>query len=58
MKDFGSYRIAQEEANEAYRDRLSWAKKCWMNIVNAGKFSSDRTLEDYASEIWKIEKKK
>ncbi|MGO1469762.1 MAG: glycogen/starch/alpha-glucan phosphorylase [Tissierella sp.] len=58
MKDFASYRKAQEKANEAYKNRLSWAKKCWMNIVNAGKFSSDRTIEDYANEIWKINKKK
>ena len=58
MKDFESYRDAQDKANEAYKDQLAWAKRCWMNMVNAGKFSSDRTIEDYANEIWQIEKYK
>ncbi len=58
MKDFASYRDAQAKANHAYKDSLSWAKKCWMNIVNAGKFTSDRTIEDYVKEIWHIKKKK
>lgn len=56
MKDFDSYREAQERVNGAFKDRLGWAKKCWMNISNAGKFSSDRTIEQYAKEIWGIEK--
>ena len=56
MKDFESYREAQQKVDYAFRDRLSWARKCWMNISNAGKFSSDRTLEQYAQEIWHIEK--
>lgn len=55
LKDFESYRKAQEDLDKAYKDRLGWAKKCWMNIVNAGKFSSDRTIKEYASEIWDIE---
>lgn len=58
MKDFESYREAQNRANEAYKDELAWSKMCWMNIVNAGKFSSDRTIEDYAREIWHIQKHK
>lgn len=58
MKDFESYRKAHDEANEAYKNRMSWAKKSWMNIANAGKFTSDRTVEDYAREIWDIKKKK
>ena len=56
MKDFESYRDAQEKVDLAFRDRLSWARKCWMNISNAGKFSSDRTIEQYSQEIWQIEK--
>lgn len=56
LKDFDAYRQAQELVSYAYKDKLSWAKKCWMNIANAGKFSSDRTIEDYARDIWKIEK--
>lgn len=54
LKDFESYREAQNRVDEAYKDRIGWAKKCWMNIVNAGKFSSDRTIKEYASEIWDI----
>lgn len=56
MKDFDSYREAQQRVNDAFVDRMAWAKKCWMNISNAGKFSSDRTIEQYAKEIWGIEK--
>ena len=56
MKDFESYREAQERVNEAFKNRLGWAKKCWMNIASAGKFSSDRTIEQYAKEIWGIDK--
>lgn len=56
MKDFDSYREAQEKVNQAFKDRIGWAKKCWMNLANAGKFSSDRTIEQYAKEIWDIEK--
>lgn len=58
LKDFQSYREAQDKVNEAYKDRLGWAKKCWMNISNAGKFSSDRTIIEYANEIWGINQKK
>mgnify|MGYP001057045749 FL=1 len=54
MRDFESYRQAQERVNNAYKDRLNWAKKCWINMTNAGKFSSDRTIKDYAKEIWDI----
>lgn len=58
FKDFEDYRRAQSDVNEAYIDRLGWAKKCWMNIAGAGKFSSDRTIRQYANEIWHIEAKK
>ena len=54
MKDFDSYRKAQQRVNDVYMDRMAWAKKCWINMVNAGKFSSDRTIEQYANEIWGI----
>ncbi len=56
LKDFESYRDAQQDINDAFKDRMGWAKKCWMNLSNAGKFSSDRTIEQYAEEIWNIEK--
>lgn len=54
--DFESYREAQKAVDEVYKDKLSWAKKCWMNICNAGVFSSDRTILQYADEIWKVSK--
>lgn len=56
MKDFDSYRQAQMKVDAAYRDKLSWARKCWINLSKAGKFSSDRTIQDYVNEIWKIDK--
>lgn len=58
LRDFDDYRKAQQEIDKAYRDRLDWAKKCWINLVNSGKFSSDRTILDYAREIWNIEPKR
>jgi len=56
LKDFESYREAQNQVNLAYKDRLGWAKKCLMNVANAGKFSADRTISEYAREIWKLDK--
>lgn len=56
MKDFDSYRQAQKKVNKSFRNREEWAKKCWINMCNAGKFSSDRTIDQYAKEIWEIEK--
>ncbi|MBQ5441562.1 MAG: glycogen/starch/alpha-glucan phosphorylase, partial [Firmicutes bacterium] len=41
-----------------YQDSLEWARKCWVNICNSGKFSSDRTIKEYASGIWKIKPQK
>ena len=55
LEDFESYRKAQKTINKEYRDRMGWAKKQLMNIANAGKFSSDRTIKEYADEIWHIE---
>ncbi len=56
LKDFDSYRNAQNKVDEAFRDRLGWAKKAWLNIASSGKFSSDRTIKEYASDIWGIDK--
>jgi starch phosphorylase len=55
LADFASYREAQEAVGKAYKDRLSYARKCLMNISGAGKFSSDRTIMEYADEIWDLE---
>lgn len=54
LKDFDSYVAAQKRVDTDYRDQLKWAKKCWMNIAGAGKFSSDRTILEYAKDIWNI----
>ncbi|OJF77386.1 MAG: glycogen phosphorylase [Treponema sp. CETP13] len=56
LADFDDYCRAQEEASNAYKDRMAWAKKMIMNISNSGKFSSDRTIEDYVDDIWKLQK--
>ena len=55
LKDFKSYAKAHEKINKEYRDRLEWSRKCLKNIANAGFFSSDRTILDYANDIWKID---
>lgn len=54
LEDFEEYRRTQQLINKEYRDRISWAKKQLKNIANAGKFSSDRTIKEYAEEIWNI----
>ena len=56
LGDLTSYVEAKLRLNADYKDRLAFARKCWMNICNAGKFSSDRTIKDYAENIWKINK--
>jgi starch phosphorylase len=54
--DLDSYVKAKLKLNKDYTDRFAFTKKCWMNMACAGKFSSDRTIADYAKEIWKIQK--
>ena len=56
LADFEAYCDAQERIAKAYTDENGWAKKTLINIANSGKFSSDRTIEDYVSDIWKLEK--
>lgn len=56
LKDFNAYVQAQEAANQAYKDRERWLKMSMINIARSGKFSSDRTIQQYADEIWHIEK--
>lgn len=54
LHDFHSYVDAKLAVNRDYRDELSFARKCLMNIASAGMFSSDRTIAQYAKEIWKV----
>jgi starch phosphorylase len=56
LADFDLYCKAQEKIAEAYLDKKAWARKALINIANSGKFSSDRTIEDYVRDIWKLDK--
>lgn len=56
LKDFDSYIETHELVEQAYRDKLSWLNMSVTNIAYSGKFSSDRTIQEYASEIWKLSK--
>lgn len=58
LKDFDAYVRAQEKVAELYQNKLAWQRMCLMNIANSGKFTSDRTIKQYAEEIWKLEKVK
>ena len=56
LKDFESYRQAQRRVNKAYQDERAWAKMAMLNTACAGKFSSDRTIQEYVDEIWHLDK--
>src|SRR5262249_51763531 len=52
LADLASYLEAQEKAAALYRDRTAWAGKAILNVTRVGKFSSDRTIREYARDIW------
>lgn len=54
LEDYEAYRRTQQIINREYTFRMDWARKQLKNIANAGKFSSDRTIKEYAEEIWNI----
>ena len=56
LKDFRSYTEAQKRVENAYRDEAWWAKAAMLNTASAGKFSSDRTIEEYVQDIWHLKK--
>jgi len=56
MKDFASYVKAHEVANSAYKNRTRWLAMSISNIANSGYFTSDRTIEQYNTDIWKLKK--
>ena len=58
LKDFDSYVKAQEKVEQLYKNKAGWQRMCLMNIANSGKFSSDRTIKQYAEEIWGLKKVK
>lgn len=55
LKDFHSYKEAQNKISEDFKDQKTWNQKALINIANSSKFSSDRTIKEYAKEIWDIE---
>ncbi|MCI8940601.1 MAG: glycogen/starch/alpha-glucan phosphorylase [Dorea sp.] len=56
LKDFRSYAEAQEKVEKAYADKERWAKMALLNTACCGKFSSDRTIEEYVEDIWHLDK--
>ena len=56
LKDFRSYAEAHERVEAAYRDEKGWAKKAMLNVAHSGKFTSDRTIQEYVDDIWKLDK--
>ena len=56
LKDFKAYAEAQKKVEAAYRDEQGWAKKAIMNVACSGKFTSDRTIQQYVDEIWHLDK--
>ena len=56
LKDFRAYEAAQKKVEEAYRDQDRWAKMALLQTASCGKFSSDRTIQEYVDDIWKLDK--
>ncbi|MBP5233525.1 MAG: glycogen/starch/alpha-glucan phosphorylase, partial [Planctomycetes bacterium] len=53
--DLASYMEAQAKLSETYRDQDKWARMAILNVANSGKFSSDRTIREYAEEVWHVQ---
>ena len=58
LKDFRSYEEAHKRVGEFYKDEAKWAKAAMLNTAKAGKFTSDRTIEEYVQDIWHLDKVK
>ena len=56
LKDFRSYAEAEDRIDKAYRDEQWWARTAILNTASSGKFSSDRTIEEYVRDIWHLDK--
>ena len=56
LADFRSYAEAQQRVEKAYRDEKGWARSAILNTASSGKFTSDRTIQEYATEIWHLDK--
>jgi starch phosphorylase len=57
LADFDSFKETEDKVFKAYKNKKEWARKCFLNTCNAGIFSSDRTILEYAREIWIVERK-
>lgn len=55
LADYEAFVKAQEQVDALYQNPMEWTKKCLMNIASSGKFSSDRTIAEYAKDIWGVE---
>jgi starch phosphorylase len=54
LADYASYIACQSEVEAAYKNQAQWVTKAVLNVANMGKFSSDRTIAQYAKEIWNV----
>jgi starch phosphorylase len=55
LADLGSYTTAQSQVSALYADRGAWGRKAILNVGCSGKFSSDRTIGEYAADVWRVE---
>ena len=58
LKDFRAYAEAQKKVEEAYRNEAGWARSAILNVAKSGKFTSDRTIEEYVRDIWHLDRVK
>ncbi len=56
LKDFRSYEAAQQRVDAAYRDPEAWSRSALLNVAHCGRFSSDRTVQEYVDDIWKLDR--
>jgi len=56
LADFDAYCKEQETIGNVYQNQMKWARMALMNIASSGKFSSDRTIEEYVNDIWHLKK--
>ena len=54
LADFESYANCQQEVSEVYKDQKRWIRMSILNVANSGKFSTDRTIQQYTDEIWNV----
>jgi len=55
LKDFKAYAEAHRKVEAAYRDEKGWAKSAILNVAHSGKFTSDRTIQEYVDDIWHLD---